>query len=81
MTRKHFEAIADALFASRTCWGEHPADDYPDNLDPGDPEASYCPEQEQWWRTVEHVGDAMSAFNGGFDRSRFERRCIEGPKR
>jgi hypothetical protein len=67
MTRKHFQALADALKGARTCWAEHEADDYPNFPKDG------CPEQEQWRRAVRAVGDACYAANGRFDRGRFER--------
>jgi hypothetical protein len=75
VTRKDFEAIAAALNASRTCWAEHPAEDYPETPDPRDPAGSICPEQAQWTRTVRKVGDALAASNGRFDRGRFEAAC------
>lgn len=71
MTRKHFQAIADALNASRTCWAEHPAEDYPDA--PDGPDGSICPEQAQWLRTRDAIARELAAFNPNFDRGRFVR--------
>jgi len=75
VTRKDFEAIAYALNTARTCWAQHPAEDYPESIDPCDRDGSICPEQAQWHRTVRKVGDALAASNGRFDRGRFEDAC------
>lgn len=71
MTRKDFEAIAHALNASRQCWAEHDPEDYPESA------RHECPEQEQWWRTVAHVADALYASNPRFNRDRFVRACTK----
>jgi len=61
VTRKHFQALADALKWARPENGwEHPAP---------------SPYVAQWQADIRAVGDACYAANGRFDRGRFERAC------
>lgn len=63
MTRKHFEAIADAL---RTARPEAPKKD---GVDHGHANRS------QWEADVVCVTTAISGFNPNFDRDRFFKAC------
>lgn len=59
MTRKHFQAIADALKASKP---NRRIENYPSML-------------VQWIHCVEHTATACAQFNSAFDRSRFLGAC------
>lgn len=61
MSRKHYQAMAEALKNERQ---------YIDSTD-----APRSPRLSQWSRDVQAVADVFAADNGRFDRGRFERAC------
>lgn len=66
MTRKHFQALAEALLSTRPeppQWSGIRTND------------KYLAALDTWKRTVKSVADACMASNGNFDRGRFERVC------
>lgn len=67
MTRKHFQAMADALRIARPLWPHTDIGRF------SDPEAqAAC---DQWRHDVQAVADVFAADNGRFDRERFDRAC------
>lgn len=61
MTKKHFQALAYALFQSRPPLGHTP---------------ETVALRRQWVVDVDHVSDACKAANPAFDAERFARACL-----
>lgn len=64
MTRKHFEALADALAVSRP--------ETPSRTNDTRGIGAY----RQWVNDVYHVADVCARFNDAFDKERFVQACV-----